>query len=317
MASPADVSLEQYAKLRRALRGRSDEAASAILAESGVTRAAWEIGRAHWARELERDAAGGDGELLIRFAAACEADDAESSDASSPPSDPAKPEVRSLPEPVPAGRSFEIPSHLLPSKGPKSSPWIVAPPPPPKPSGGSATVEPPSVDASPAPTSARFRAEWQPPSSHAPLPPPSSRASVSALEDEFTSMADDDDLLVSKNATLPFSPGARGHAPRPIESAAPKGAPRQPRLHTGTIDFKKAALDLEQFAWIQAELVTQPHDHAAIRARYGMSRDDDWDFAQTVWRERFKRDSAMHRKWWEKYHANCEWLRSRGAPPQR
>ncbi|MFO0616734.1 MAG: hypothetical protein U0414_29340 [Polyangiaceae bacterium] len=321
MAGPAELSLEQYARIRRALRGAPADRVASILAQQGVTATAWSAGKVYWAAELERDANGGDGELLLRFAAACEAD-AEALETAAPsngaaPSAASTSPLRSSPieasaraEPPVSSRPVDVPSHLLPSKGPKVSPWVVAPPPPPRPS---AEAAPPSVPMSRAPADAdappsipmppSFRAEWQPPPSSrgAAAPPP-----VRTFADDETSMSEVDE----PSAPLPFDSTARPMLP-------PRALPAlgSTDLRTGTIDFKKAALDMDKFAWIHAELTVHPEDGTAIRARYGMANDEDWEFAQSIWRERFKRDTATHKKWWERYQANCQWLRSRGPSP--
>src|SRR5262245_12942996 len=67
------ITLEQYAAISMALRSSPAEQTASVLDRHGLDSAAWEQAHSHWTSALEKDAEQGDGELLVRWAAARDA----------------------------------------------------------------------------------------------------------------------------------------------------------------------------------------------------------------------------------------------------
>ncbi|WP_159396911.1 hypothetical protein [Sorangium cellulosum] len=96
-------------------------------------------------------------------------------------------------------------------------------------------------------------------------------------------------------AVLPFSSSARRQA-----SDAPASPPA-------------AALSLEQYASLCAELAASPGDAEALFARYGLGQPEARLAVDSAWRDRLARDPSAHRRWQELYWQH----RSRSSPARR
>ncbi|WP_438028857.1 hypothetical protein [Sorangium sp. So ce233] len=100
--------------------------------------------------------------------------------------------------------------------------------------------------------------------------------------------------FTSLTGTHPTS-GAPAPAVLPFSSSAP-AAPAAPASPPSA-----AALSLEQYASLCAELAVAPGDAEALFGRYGLGQPDARLAVDRFWRDRLARDEAAHRRWQELY----------------
>ncbi|MFO0546976.1 MAG: hypothetical protein U0271_01245 [Polyangiaceae bacterium] len=213
------LSLEKYAAISRRLRGANEVAAQVELERHGLDLETWERASAGWRRALERDAEEGEGELLLRWAAARDAADAEAenpttveaaAEVSTAPKEPEQPVEPPAPVSIPVAVAVAKPSFILRQErlaalaaaSPAPSPWA-------------ATAS--SIELQRHSTSSSFAAPLSPPIEAAPpsVPRPPPEIAADKWQEGETCIADD----IAPSQPLPFAGPSSTRVPTTPQTA--------------------------------------------------------------------------------------------------
>ncbi|EYF08508.1 hypothetical protein [Chondromyces apiculatus] len=103
---------------------------------------------------------------------------------------------------------------------------------------------------------------------------------------------------------------------RPRLFVDPPGWERPEREPEREPEQMDAALSLDQYASLCAELAVFPASHEAIFQRHGLDPGVNRDAIGAAWSERLQRDRAQYERWQELYRTYHDYWTKRGAPAQ-